>query len=101
MKISTMLLFVILLTGTLVKAETNSCWIKAPAQDDRWAIIYQADTDGNRGDIIWKGKITANEKVRINSDSGYIRYKYAVDSKQPYEGDTSVPCWQNKIILLP
>ncbi len=101
MKISTMILFVLLIAGAQAAAEEVTCRIKAPVQDDRWAIIYKADTDGNRGDIIWKGKIAANEEVSIKCDSGHIRYSYAVDSEQPYEGDLSVMCDDNRVFLLP
>ena len=38
------------------------------------------------------GKIAANEKVSIKCENGHIRYDYAVDSEQPYEGDVSVLC---------
>lgn len=101
MKIPTMILFVFLLAGVQVYAEEFTCRIKAPVQDDRWAIIYQADADGNRGDIIWQGKIAANEKVSIKCENGHIRYDYAVDSEQPYEGDVSVWCDDDRVILLP
>lgn len=101
MKISIIPMIVLLSAGTLAWAETNRCWVKAPVQDDRWAIIYQADRDGTRGDIIWKGKIPANKKVRIESKSGYLCYEYAGDPEHPYQGDTSVLCAENRVILLP
>ena len=65
-------------------AEDNTCWLMAPAQDDVWVIVYDADVDGNRGNIIWQGKISAGEKIKVSSTDGFIRYNYTKDPNQPY-----------------
>lgn len=81
-------------------AEDNSCGLSAPPQDDVWVIVYDADVDGNRGDIIWQGKITAGDKIKISSTDGHIRYDYKVDPDQPYQGDISVGCFGHRSHLI-
>lgn len=81
-------------------AEDNSCWLTAPPQDDVWVIVYDADVDGNRGDIIWKGKITAGQKIEVTSTDGHIRYNYKRDEDQPYQGDIAVGCYQKRSLLV-
>ncbi len=83
-----------------VFAEDNSCWLQAPSQDDVWVIIYDADADGNRGDIIWQGKIAAGQKIEVTSTDGHIRYDYTRDKDQPYEGDIADGCYQKNNILI-
>jgi len=83
-----------------VFADDNSCWITAPPQDDVWAIIYDADVDGNRNNVIWKGKIAAGQKVKIQSTSGQIRYDYTFDPNQPYDGDVPVGCFGQQSISI-
>ncbi len=99
------LCFAVLLVSLLIAAHShagdNSCTIVAPAQNDRWVKIYDADGDGDRGKIIWKGKIEAGQKVPVTSTNGHIRYQYAPRLKGPYQGDTSAWCDQNNTILLP
>jgi len=85
---------------SFVYAQDNTCWIEAPSQDDVWAIIYDADADGNRNNIIWKGKIAAGQKVKINSTDGHIRYDYKLDPDQPYEGDVSEGCFGQRSISI-
>ena len=50
-------LVLILVWTPYLCAEDNTCWLTAPLQDDVWVIVYDADADGNRGDVIWEGKI--------------------------------------------
>ena len=71
----------------------NTCWFSAPQQNDVWVIVYDADVDGNRGGVIWQGKIAAGQKIKIKSTDGHIRYDYKLDPDQPYEGEVSVGCF--------
>ena len=80
----------------LLCAEDNTCWLTAPQQDDVWVIVYDADDDGNRGAVIWEGKIPAGGKVKIKSTDGHIRYDYKPAPDQPYQGDNSAGCFQQK-----
>ena len=81
-------------------AEDNTCWLTAPPQDDVWVIVYDADADGNRGDIIWQGKIPAGEKIKVRSNNGHIRYDYKQDSDQPYQGDISAGCFGQRRLSI-
>lgn len=88
-----LLLSLSLLWISSVLADDNTCWLSAPQQDDVWAVVYDADADGNRGNVIWKGKIDAGQKIKIVSTDGHIRYDYTTDPDQPYQGDVSVGCY--------
>ena len=79
-------------------AADNTCWLTAPSQDDVWVIVYDADDDGNRGEVIYEGKIPAGGRIKINSTDGHIRYNYKRDVDQPYEGDNSEGCYQQRSI---
>lgn len=79
-----------------LNAEDNSCRIMAGPQDDVWVIIYDSDVDGNRNQIIYKGKIEAGKEISITSTDGHIRYHRASDPSQPY--DKSRACYGNNII---
>jgi hypothetical protein len=81
-------------------AEDNSCWLTAPPQDDVWVIVYDADGDGNRGKIIWQGKIDAGQEIEITSTDGHIRYDFKRDKDQPFEGDIDAVCYQKREILV-
>ena len=73
-------------------ADDNTCWILAPQETDVWVIIRDADSDGNLKNVIWKGKIAAGEKIKIESKDGFIRYQSTPDPSQPYSGDVPVGC---------
>ena len=81
-------------------ADDNTCLISAPDQDDVWVIIYDADDDGNRGKVIFEGKIEAGKNISITSSVGKIRYAFALKKNDGYEGDVSVDCFQKNTILI-
>ena len=60
--ITTFLAFMLIIAFSHgVYAEDTFCRLAAPSQDDRMVIVYDADADGNRGIIIWRGKIAAGQ----------------------------------------
>jgi hypothetical protein len=81
-------------------AGDNISWLSAPPRDDVWVIVYDADADGTRGEIIWEGKIAAGQETKIFSPSGFIRYSFWQDKDQPYEGDLPFGCYQNRTIRV-
>ncbi len=83
-----------------VYAEDNSCRIMAGPQDDVWVIIYDADTDGNPGPIIWKGKIEAGKSIPITSTDGNIRIDYTMDPSQAYDGAFQSGCFGQQTVLV-
>lgn len=98
--LSLFIFFFMLPLGSPVGAEEYSCWLVAPDQNDVWVIVYLADTDGNRLDPIWEGKLGAGQKKQIKCDTGHIRYDYTLEKGDPYEGDHSRPCeGQNEILI--
>ena len=84
--------------SSALHAEDNSCWVTAPPQDDVWVKVYDSDRDGNRGPLIWKGKIEAGQEHKITSTQGHIRYSYTRDPYQPYQGENSVGCYDDRRI---
>ena len=44
-------------------AADNSCWHMAGPMADVWVIVYDADIEGDRGQILYQGKIEADEKI--------------------------------------
>lgn len=101
-RILTIVVLFFLSLGSQVAAEEFTCWLSAPVQDDIWVIVYQANADGDRGEEpIWKGKIPARQKIQIKCDNGHIRYDYAREEGQPYQGDVSRWCDGNEEIQLP
>ena len=78
----------------------NACIIMAPDQNDVWVIIYDTDGDGNRGKVIWQGKLAAGQKKEIVSSAGSIHYDFTLNPKDAYEGDVSEGCFQNNTILI-
>ena len=101
-KIQRTVFLIIFLVSMLLAASTqaadNSCRIVGSTQNDVWVIIYDADADGNRNQIIWKGKIEAGKEIPITSTDGHIRYDRASDPNQPYDGDESRACFGNNTI---
>jgi len=81
-------------------AEDNTCWLEAPSQDDVWVIVYDADADGNRGNVIWQGRISAGGKIKVVSTHGNIRYDYKTDPDQPYAGDITVGCFGQRSLSV-
>ncbi len=84
----------------LSAAEKNKCYLMAPLQDDAWVIVYSATIDGERGEVIWEGKIKAKDKKKIISATGYIRYEFKREIDQPYEGEFSRMCSGGHTISL-
>ena len=99
-QILTIVVIFFLAMGSQVAAEEFACWLSAPKQHDIWVIVYGANADGDREDPIWEGKIAAGEKIQIKCDNGHIRYDYAREEGQPYEGDLSRDCVGNNDIKL-
>ena len=81
-------------------AADNTCWLTAGSQDDVWVIVYDADEEGDRGGVLFEGKIPAGGKIKVNSTDGHIRYKYKMNPNEGYVGDISTDCYQQESILL-
>ena len=81
-------------------AADNTCWISGGSQEDVWVIVYDANDEGDRGGIIWQGKIPAGEKIKIRSTDGHIRYQYKTNPNEGYEGDDTEDCNQQITISV-
>ena len=85
---------------TPIYAQDNTCYFMAPDLNDVWVIVYEQDEEGNRGKIIFNGKIPAGKSVRVTSSTGLIRYQFKSSSEEPYEGDLDRSCYQDITILV-
>lgn len=103
-KIARNFLVMVLLLNSLwcapLYAGDNTCIIMAPEQNDVWVIIFDADDDGNRGKILFKGKIAAGQQINITSSVGKIHYDFTLKPDDAYEGDVSRDCFQKNTILI-
>ena len=81
-------------------AADSSCYLQANTRY-MYVIVYDADRRGNKGVVIWKGWIGERKQQLIESNSGRIRYHYALDENQPPSGDRGRLCENGKIIAVP
>jgi len=83
-----------------VFADDNTCFLSTSPENDVWVIVYDADADGNRNEIIWEGKIPAGQHVKIQCTDGHIRYDYKLDPAQPYDGDIPIACFGEQSFIV-
>ena len=80
-------------------AEDYSCWLEVPPQDDVWVVVYDADSGGNRGNVIWKGKIDAGREKKIATTDGHIRYQTIAteidDAQSALQGTATIETLQD------
>ena len=81
-------------------AQENSCYIHAPPRQDIWVVVFELGFDGTKGKILWEGKLKADEKKLIKTESGQFKYKYKTDPDQPYRGDKVAFCTNQGIVTI-
>ena len=67
------------------------------------AIGFDMDREGNKGQEIWKGRINANESVKITTPHARFVYDYnsQLDEDQPLSGGTDRSCNDDETVLVP
>ena len=64
-----------LMSPTAATAEEGTCILKA-YPDDVYLVVYDWDNDGNRGGILWQGRLNAGKSITINAPHGLLSYDY-------------------------
>jgi len=53
--------------------EEGSCWLQA-LNTDIFVIVHDLDRDGNRGEVIWEGRLNQGQRALIKTPHGRFRY---------------------------
>jgi len=84
------------------KADEGSCYLQANDADVA-IIVFDLDSDGNQGQVIWQGRINKGESVLISTSHGRFRYDYnsQPDVDQPFSGGYDRWCNNKETVLVP
>jgi hypothetical protein len=93
-------IFAVNLSSPPSAKSVETCFIKANTRDV-YVIVYDEDRRGNKGYELWKGWIRQGTERRIDTDSGHIRYHYALSDTQPLSGDIGRLCNSGGSIGVP
>lgn len=82
--------------------ETGACYLKA-AHSDVYLKVFELDSDGNMGSLIWQGKIDQGQTERIKTAHARLRYFYnsQPDVEQPFRGGVDKACDWLEIVDVP
>ena len=89
--------FVVLLAScaatSAVGTAENSCFLRA-AHGDVYIKVFDVDSDGNMGALVWQGRINQGQTVRIRTAYGYFRYFYNAEPNvdQPFRSGVDKAC---------
>lgn len=105
-KISMFVILVILFSAIAapVKADRRElyCYLEATTVDVR-VEVWEADRQGNKGPLIWKGIVRQGHRQRINTRTGGIRLSSSryIDTNDALSGDNSRLCEEGSTIGVP
>ena len=88
-------------TPLSVIAEEGTCYLEAVT--DVYVEVYDLDRDGNRGSMIWSGRLNDGEKALIKAPHARFRYKFnsEPDQKQALSDGPDKWCDGNQNITVP
>ena len=97
----TVMLFSLLISVTAAIAEEGTCSLKADR--DVYLEVYDFDEDGNRGGILWQGRLNANKTIVLKAPHGLFSYDYndRPDEDQPLNSAEQRLCKGNETIGVP
>lgn len=66
-------------------AEEGTCYLKADT--DVYLKVYDFDDDGNRGSILWQGRLNEGKTIMLKAPHGLFSYEYndQLDDNQPID----------------
>ena len=66
-------------------AEEGTCYLKADT--DVYLKVYDFDDDGNRGSILWQGRLNEGKTIMLKAPHGSFSYEYndQLDEDQPLD----------------
>ena len=81
-------------------ADDKTCFFKSDA-NEMYLTIWDEDSDGDRQDKIFEGRLESGERKAINSATGYINFSYKVaDDDRSYGGENRT-CKGGNTIRVP
>ena len=94
------LMSVFMLSSTAI-AEEGTCYLKADR--DVYLEVYDWDEDGNRGGILWKGRLNEDKTIMLKAPHGLFSYDYndRPDEDQPLSSAEQRMCNGNETIGVP
>ena len=91
-----------MITASKTFAKEGSCYLKA-LRTDVFVKVYDLNRGGDKGSLIWQGRINKGHKVLISTPNARFRYYYNAqpDVKQPMSGNTGRWCGNKNNIVVP
>lgn len=82
-------------------AEEGTCYLKADT--DVYLEVYDFDDDGNRGGILWQGRLNQGKTIMLKAPHGLFSYDYndQPDVDQPLNSAEQRMCNGNQTIGVP
>ena len=102
----TILFFAIILTSMISATESSaqegSCYLKA-LKTDVYVIVYDLNRNGEKGPMIWQGRINEGQEKSIMAPHGRFRYYYNAqpDVNQPMSGGNNRWCDNKRTVGVP
>ena len=100
--VMTAIIFCGIAPATKPAAAEGTCYIQA-TNDDVFIKVFDLDRDGNMGNLVWEGRVNANQSVKITVPHGFFRYYYNAepDVDQPLSGGFDRSCGDDQTVLVP
>jgi hypothetical protein len=92
------------LSGLLVTNGTafaESCTVFADNGGEVWLRVYQEDSHGGKGKLLFDGHLAKEGKQPISNDNGRIRYDYKNSPNDEYHGNVGAWCQHNETVKVP
>jgi hypothetical protein len=76
-----------------VETSDGACYLRA-ASGDVYLKVFDVDSDGNMGALLWQGRINQGQTARIRTTHAYFRYFYnsEPDVDQPFRSGADKAC---------
>jgi hypothetical protein len=93
----TLIFWAMLLAGCAatsgVETSDGACYLRA-AHSNVYLKVFDVDSDGNMGALIWQGRINQGQTARIRTTHAYFRYFYnsEPDVDQPFRSGADKAC---------
>ena len=85
-----------------VDTEEGACYLKA-AHGDVYLKVFDVDSDGNMGALVWQGRINQGQTARIRTSHAFFRYFYnsEPDVDQPFRSGADKVCDDLDTVAVP
>ena len=85
-----------------VDTEDGACYLEA-AGGDVYLKVFDVDSSGNMGALVWQGRIDQGQTARITTTHATFRYFYNTepDVEQPFRSGADKMCDDLDIVSVP